>query len=551
MGMYAEAERAQARRTAAAEPGGHSALGERLNGSERVRTQLALGGALNAGPRAVAQAKLASTLNHGAAVAGGPIQGKWVYNDFDLKDYVGEIADYIETNKDKETADIFRAKATEPKNYNLDVWLKKWGVDWETVMKTIVHTDPQWEKDIFAKSRVTGAPLSGFIPITTVGGKTQKMLEKVPRTGPKRFDYGADENMRTLQTLRQVSTQFYTYLETANQLAKDEQEIQTMWSYGSLIIGSNELGTMNNLYDELTTLKGLSSAHRLFNILKGPYGKKFMAELTKRHGLKLQNLYQSVREPGNTYLQEILDTLVTANVVKITDVTDATQVSQVADNPGNIYVLAAPSPGGVSHAEQRLIEFRNILQDYKADPAAWVAGKKRPCFGCFIKEGMTQDEGRYTLHYLEQPGKLFMGTYRAAPPEEKEKWHEAVADPTLTVYESEKGGGKIAAESESEAESEMEWVEPKKLLRDVARKRASKRKRRSLKLHFNKAGVDFDEVSGYVKGKDEDSSKVDSDKEEMLQKSVKRLKTYSESSPNPAVKTMFAFTEEYEKQTTS
>lgn len=487
---------------------------------------------------------------HRESRGAGVLQGKFVYKKFGLDAFTEEIAGYIKTNHKKELVKKFRGGAASGKNKNFDVWADSEGIDWKEVLRDVVGFDPDWEDELFME-KMEGMPLTGYVPIVkTKGGKTTKMLEQVPRSGEGSYDYTADEDLRTLQTLRQISSQFYLYLQAADKLAEAEQEIQTMWAYGNLILASNNPATVNTLYRELTTIAtGQTIAGKIYKVLTDTYDpKKFLGIISERHGAKLKNLAQSVREPGNDNLKGILDALNGGQVGRITDMKDQDQIKQVADTEGGIYLLTAKSLEGVSHAEQRLIEFRNYLQVYKKDPKAWVAGKKRPCFGCWIRERLTNEEQDYELVYMDQPGKAFMGTYRAAPPQEKAAWYDTLQDESLTFYESKVGHGEIGPESESEAEDELNYKDPSAFFEVLSSETLSKPVLDALDFHLKAAKVDPKPVKSYLKKRKKGPAEVESDQEDNLEEAAKKLKKYSESSINPAVKTMFPFKTNYKKK---
>lgn len=483
----------------------------------------------------------------------GALQGKFVYKDYDLGDYADDIAEYIETNNGKKAADSFRRMAANKRNNDFEKWANARGrnVDWEQILMDIVGFDPDWEAELFGQ-RMEGMPLSGYIPVVEEGGKKKKMLEQVPRSGPGSFDYTSDEDKRILQTLRQISSQFYVYLEAADKLAQGEQEIQTMWAYGNLILASNVPGTLDALYTELKTLSvGVNASQKLFDVLTGTYApKKFLGVISERHGAKLSNLYQSMRQPGSGHLKKIVEALAGASVSKITDVTDEDQVKQVADGSGNVYLLTSASPGGVAHAEQRLVEFRNFLEVYKQDPKAWVAGKKRPCFGCWIKLMRTNTEQAYELVYMDQPGKAFMGTYRVAEPPEKEEWYATLQDETTTFYETQGARGEVGPESESESEDEISFDDPEKLMTALASDKLTKSQREAINFFSREAGVDTRRVAEYVgrKRKKGDDA-VDTDEEDNLEQSARKWANLSQSSANPGIRKAFGFKTGYKKKT--
>lgn len=385
---------------------------------------------------------------------------------------------------------------------------------------------------------MTGGTQFGYVP-EHPEQKEKKMLVKAKRG---EFDYTSSEDRRILQLLRQLSTQMYLYLQQIGQLGLKEQEIQTMWLHGNLIIASNNLDTTKNLHRLLTTGLTKDVQTELHKILTQNYtGKKaILTEISKRHGQKINNLFQGIRLLALPEIQLILNTLLKGSVKLITDVQDQTTVKEVGDNSGNIYILSAPSPEDYSHAEQRLIEFSDIVHDYKANPTAWVAGKKRPCFGCWIREIRTNKKGSYRLVYQDQPGKAFVGTYRAAPPKEKEEWVEKLKEKELRVYESEKGQGEIGPESASEAESDIDYSEPNVLMEDIAHRPFSDKKRKAFDFHFKKAGVEYDKVERYVKRR-KTNDDIDSSEEERLEEAAEKIKQYSKASLNPAVPKMFHF----------
>ena len=368
-------------------------------------------------------------------------------------------ADFKEGSKELKSFDT-AAKSMAPRF--VDKWAEKNApaFDWKAAVKKILKIDvdaTQKQKDeLFGKpesgkfqgGRLSGVPLSGFVPVNP--STKAEMLKQVPRSGADSYRYDVDEDSRVVQILRQISTQVFLYLTATSKLGEQEQEIQTMDAFGSLFVGSNVLETTRNFYDTLVDVSGsLASEDILYAILSGNFTTGKLGVISKRHGDKLQGFYDEVRQQRVTYprVASIVDRLVAAKVRLITALDDVGQIDAVVKNPDCIYVVSAPSLKGKSHAEQRLIELRDIVAAYGSDPTAWVAGKKRPCFGCWIHETLAKD-----LIYQDQPGKAFMNTFMAATPSEREHWAHHLTDEDFVFHETSGLRGEVGPESESEAE---------------------------------------------------------------------------------------------------
>jgi len=486
------------------------------------------------------------------------VQAKLVYNDYPLNkhidDIIGYIEDQYEDNEDiDEIINSLKAKAADKKNNNFEVWAKKYKLDWADILREAVGFDPDWEEDLFGKSvntrKVGGAmeghPLTGMVPVDPKS--KEKMLEQVPRSD----FYTHNTDLRVLQLLRQISSQLYFHLQQNKLLAKEEQEIQTMWTHGNLLIGSNQLGTTKNLFKQITSIG--KDNEQLYSMLVSTYmsEKSYFRSVSERHAQKINTLYQGVRDLGSPEIQKIIINLWSGTVKTITDITDDKQIKEFTSNTGNIYILCAESPNGYSHAEQRLIEFRDAIFAYdKSGDKTWVAGKKRPCFGCWVREIITNETDNYELVYQDQPGKAFMNTYLSAPPEEKKTWHEKSKEEDLTVYESKTGGGKIGPESDSEAEEAIGWDDPNSFYDDISKEKLKRGQRKSVEYHFSEAvpEADFEEVEAYLKKRRKSSDEIDSEQEDTLENASKKIKTYANSSQNPAVRKIFRFSSSYKKK---
>jgi hypothetical protein len=434
-----------------------------------------------------------------------------------------------------------------------DVWAKKEGVDWKPILKTVVGIDvareQQREQAMFGRQRpdkkyqggrLEGVSLSGFIPIHPTAGN--ELLTTVPRSGPGRFDYTVDEDRRILQFLRQLSTQLYGHLTDMKKLAKEEQEIQTMLAFGNLLIASNKPETTANLADELRSLKGpTKTGEALFEMLTTTHYKKArLRELSTRHAKKLGTFYDDVRQfrTQSPRLQQVVETLVKAEIHTITDLNDHRALEAMTKNPGRIYILSAPSISGVAHAEQRLIELRDIANVFLADPVAWVAGKKRPCFGCWIHETLANTRGGYRLVYQDQPGKAFMNTYRDAQETERDHWHTTLADEDFVFAETEGLGGEAGPESDSEAEEPLpEFDDADKLVATLELDPIKPAHRGALKRHWEAAGGDFDAAEEYARSRKK--TKVEASENQMLV-DIDNLATWAAKSPNPVFRRRYS-----------
>jgi hypothetical protein len=499
------------------------------------------------------------------------IQSVFKWGKHSLKDYQDDIKKHLKKKYEKLVVRSFGRRARKGKSYDFPKWARRKKVNAMDVLKILAGKAPdtfeplllQYElfgQGIEKEPLLTGAYQKGFVPTTWEGKTSEKKKKKrkkkrkkrskkkrrrIKRVGRGSHDYSENENQRILQLLRQISTQLYLYLQVNKKLAKREQEIQTMWAYGNLIVGSNQPDTLKNLYEQVTTLVSTQTIHKLYEILKGEYSvtkKKFIRTLSKRIANKLNNLYKGQRQVklGSPEIDKIMKVLLTGSVEKITDVTDKDQVKKVANTTGNIYFLVAESLNKYNHAEQRLIEFLDIVQNYKETPIAWVAGKKRPCFGCWIRERHTNEKKKYTLVHQNRPGKAFFGTYKVAPRDEQEKWKDLLKDSTTCVYENDQGSGEIGDESESEPESDEELVIPKytdkdKFLDDYNCDVLSEKQKKVINRHIEMIGQDpvkFKEDLGKFK---EDQKKVTGKRkrpgEERLEKVIRELVKFGKENP--------------------
>ena len=445
-----------------------------------------------------------------------------------------------------------------------DVWADGAGVAWKPILKTVLGIDVDLEqrreremfgtqnaKKQFLGGRVEGSSQTGFIPKHPTSGAMK--LTTVPRSGPGAFDYTADEDRRILQLLRQLSTQLYGHLTDLNKLAEEEQEIQTMLAFGSLLVASNKPETAANLAHNLRKIKAEARPEQLFEILtKRHYSKQKLTTLSTRHGAKIETFYDDVRTDrvDSPNIQQIINTLVKAKVRRITDLNDHKALEEMVEKPGRIYILTAPSLKGVSHAEQRLIELRDLANVYLADPVAWVAGKKRPCFGCWIHETLANARGGYRLVYQDQPGKGFMNTYRAAPQAERDHWHTTLADEDFAFHETADHGGEAGPESDSEAEDPLpEFDDANKLVATIELLKPPQRT--ALKRHWEAAGGDFDEAEDYAKARKR--AKVEA-KEQQMEVDINNLATWAATNPNPVFRRRYSLKKRFvakKKKTTT
>jgi hypothetical protein len=429
----------------------------------------------------------------------------------------------------------------------VDTWAEKNAptFDWKAAVKKILKIDvdatQKQKDDLFGKpvsgkfqgGRLSGVPLSGFVPVNP--STKAEMLEQVPRSGADSYRYDVDENSRVVQILRQISTQVHLYLSATNKLGEQEQEIQTMDAFGSLFVGSNVLETTRNFYDTLVDLsKGLATEDILYAILSGNFTTGKLGVISKRHGEKLQGFYDEVRHQRVTYPQvaSIVDRLVAAKVRLITALDDVGQIDGIVKNQGCIYVVSALSLKGKSHAEQRLIELRDVVAAYGSDPTAWVAGKKRPCFGCWVHETLAKD-----LVYQDQPGKAFMNTFMAATPSEREHWAHHLADEDFVFHETEGLRGEVGPESESEAEDLPEDMQgPDELMTALGTDKLKEPTKKILKRDFTKlqGEPDFNRVGDLARKRARRNSKPEEDLE-----AFKLLASFGDkaaASTNPSVR---------------
>ena len=199
----------------------------------------------------------------------------------DLRAHQPAIRDAVAhaSASDAKTLKNFDSAARAKGARDFDAWAEKNGVaSWKQILKDEAGLDIALEEDReqrvfgvqqrtaagkptpqFRTGRIEGSTQSGMIP--THPGSGAPMLTQVPRRGAGAYDYTVGEDTRILQLLRQVSTQLYGYLTDIEKLAEEEQEIQTMFSYGSLLVTSNRPETGLNLYRELRALKGASNVH--------------------------------------------------------------------------------------------------------------------------------------------------------------------------------------------------------------------------------------------------------------------------------------------------
>ena len=431
-----------------------------------------------------------------------------------------------------------------------DVWADSAGVAWKPILKTVLGIDvdreQRREREMFGTmnsvkqflgGRVEGSPQSGFIPKHPTTGAMK--LTTVPRSGPGAFDYTADEDRRILQLLRQLSTQLYGHLTDLDKLAVEEQEIQTMLAFGNLLVATNKPETAKNLARNLRKIKAEARPEQLFEILtKSHYSKQKLKTLSTRHGAKIGTFYDDVRvdRVDSPNIQQIIKTLVKAKVRRITDLNDSTALEAMVEKPGRIYILTAPSLKGVSHAEQRLIELRDLANVYRADPVAWVAGKKRPCFGCWIHETLANARGGYRLVYQDQPGKAFMNTYRDAPEAERDHWHTTLADEEFAFSETADHGGEAGPESDSEAEDPLpEFDDANKLVATLELLKPPQRQ--AVKRHWEAAGGDYDAAEDYAKARKR--AKVEA-KEQQMEEDINNLATWAAANPNPVFRRRYS-----------
>ncbi len=453
-------------------------------------------------------------------------------------------ADFKEGSKELKSFDT-AAKSMAPRF--VDKWAEKNApaFDWKAAVKKILKIDvdaTQKQKDeLFGKpesgkfqgGRLSGVPLSGFVPVNP--STKAEMLKQVPRSGADSYRYDVDEDSRVVQILRQISTQVFLYLTATSKLGEQEQEIQTMDAFGSLFVGSNVLETTRNFYDTLVDVSGsLASEDILYAILSGNFTTGKLGVISKRHGDKLQGFYDEVRQQRVTYprVASIVDRLVAAKVRLITALDDVGQIDAVVKNPDCIYVVSAPSLKGKSHAEQRLIELRDIVAAYGSDPTAWVAGKKRPCFGCWIHETLAKD-----LIYQDQPGKAFMNTFMAATPSEREHWAHHLTDEDFVFHETSGLRGEVGPESESEAEDLPDDMQgPDELLTALGTDKLEDPTKKILKRDFAKlqGEPDFNRVGELARKRARRSSKPEEDEE-----AFKLLASFGDkaaASKNPSVR---------------
>ena len=444
------------------------------------------------------------------------------------------------------------------------MWADGAGVAWKPILKTVLGIDVDLEqrreremfgtqnaKKQFLGGRVEGSSQTGFIPKNPTSGAMK--LTTVPRSGAGAFDYTADEDRRILQLLRQLSTQLYGHLTDLNKLAEEEQEIQTMLAFGSLLVASNKPETAENLARNLRKIKAEARPEQLFEILtKRHYSKQKLTTLSTRHGAKIETFYDDVRTDrvDSPNIQQIINTLVKAKVRRITDLNDHKALEEMVEKPGRIYILTAPSLKGVSHAEQRLIELRDLANVYLADPVAWVAGKKRPCFGCWIHETLANARGGYRLVYQDQPGKGFMNTYRAAPQAERDHWHTTLADEDFAFHETADHGGEAGPESDSEAEDPLpEFDDANKLVATLELLKPPQRQ--AIKRHWEAAGGDYDEAEDYAKARKR--AKVEA-KEQQMEVDINNLATWAATNPNPVFRRRYSLKKRFvakKKKTTT
>lgn len=513
----------------------------------------------------------------GNRAATAMVQRKFQYKDvrraIDLTPHVadirGELEDAHQVGRDV-LADFDRKARAPRKNYHFDGWAVEHQVDWKSILKEVLGIDVVAEEateaalfgtqdahNAYRGGRLEGFSLSGLYPVSAVGNVTAP--RQVPRRGPGRFDYTVDDDARTLQLLRQVSSQLYFYLEKRTLLGKLEQEIQTMLAYDSLLIASNNPVTTQNLFDTLTTLRGRGGEHvAIYEILTSGHrvagtGAALKQAISERHAMKLESLYQGIRQEAvrSPKVQVILDRLMDGPITTITKLDDPEQIQHMADSPG-IYILVADSISGVSHAEQRLIELRDIAALYKADPTAWVAGKKRPCFGCWIHERLHANRpGMYRLVFQNQPGKAFINTHRTAAQEDKDEWATVLTDTSFNVHETAGLKGEVGPESDSEdenAETIPFYETGSELVSALGSGEIKGARRRGLKRHFADMGADFEGVRTYAR-KRQRTSVVEPAQEQMVEDQIDILQGGADDHPNPAFRSLYADQQRYERRT--
>ncbi|MFD9118734.1 DUF4157 domain-containing protein [Streptomyces bottropensis] len=221
-------------------------------------------------------------------------------------------------------------------------------------------------------------------------------------SGARSFTSSPDE-----QTLRHLSIQFFWYAK--NHLdQKGEQEFQSMYVNGGIVVASNDDSSVRAVYNDLlqkledykrrmrrATMAPRYPIQEILETNQNPGDERAAGVASKFTGV---NDGSRLVRPGAEEMLHAIQANKETDPISWADDSNIDEViNDVSRMKGKIVFLES----GKHHAEQKLVL---ALYNSGAKHSAWIAGKKRPCMACHQLLTYARDDLGMNISFQERPG---------------------------------------------------------------------------------------------------------------------------------------------------
>ncbi|QLJ02901.1 DUF4157 domain-containing protein [Streptomyces sp. NEAU-sy36] len=255
------------------------------------------------------------------------------------------------------------------------------------------------------------------------------------------------------RALRHISTQLFTL--ATKIVASEEHEVQSMYAKGSIFIAANKNATLTRLHEVLEN-EIKEHGQKIVGI---HLATNFQGKTDERYARTVKYLddLRTGKRDRSGAVNEILMKIMRSPQFSPIAITDETGISGFLGSSGtNQLVFVKGSDTATPHAEQKLV---TALIDSNFTGEATIAGKKRPCTGCYICLSLAKEKKLAQLKFQPRASGLWSGAAKGiATVATRLKMEDADVETFIqdnfpgVQWDSARGGMDYGSESESESE---------------------------------------------------------------------------------------------------